>query len=158
MTRYRPIHVQALFLGAVSPAADEDYLYSAQGTFTGEGAQLLAALDLESAGRTAEQTLSDFQRRGYLFAHLIECAEQNGAAIRGESLQRRIPMALTRIRRSFKPKRLVLLGGELMEFVPQFIAAELDATLVLQGGKPFAWNEIGDGGLTKELTASLQAL
>ena len=44
---------------------------------------------------------------------------------------------MTRIRRSFRPKRVVLLGQELAEFVLQFVAANLDATLVLRDGEPF---------------------
>ncbi len=74
------------------------------------------------------------------------------------SLAQRIPATLTRIRRSFKPKRLVLLGAELTEFIPQFMAANLDATLVLRDGEPFEWNEISEGELAKELAAPLQAL
>ena len=68
MTRYRPIHVQALFLGAATPADDREYLYSAQGEFAGQGVTLLRSLAVESAGRTVEATLTDFQRRGYLLA------------------------------------------------------------------------------------------
>jgi len=121
MTRCRPIHVQALFLGAASPANAGEYLYSARDLFAGESAALLRALSVEVSGRTVDATL-------------------------------------TRIRRSFKPKRVVLLGTELEEFVPQFIAANLDAMLVLQNGKPFEWNELSDGLLAKELAAPLQAL
>jgi hypothetical protein len=159
MTRYRPIHVQALFLGAVSPANAEEYLYSAQDSFVGEGAALLRALGVETAGRSVEATLADFQRRGYLLAHVLDCGDvQDTGADRREALARRIPATLTRIRRSFKPKRLVLIGEDLAEFVPQFMAANLDAALILQNGKPFDWNEIGNTLLTKELAAPLQAL
>src|SRR5262245_6365804 len=121
MTRYRPLHVQALFLGAVSPSRDEDYLYAAEGAFLGEGLELLRALDVEPAGRAVEATLLEFQRRGYVLAHLLECGQETSPeTIRREALQRRIPATITRIRRSFKPKRVVLLGGDLAEFVPQF--------------------------------------
>jgi len=65
---------------------------------------------------------------------------------------------LTRIRRSFKPKRLVLLGPELAEFIPRFTAANLDAALILRDRKPFEWHQIGEGLLAKELAAPLQAL
>ena len=65
---------------------------------------------------------------------------------------------MTRIRRSFRPKRVVLLGQELAEFVLQFMAANLDATLVLRDGEPFEWDEISEGELAKELAAPLQAL
>jgi hypothetical protein len=157
MTRYRPIHVQALFLGAASPAEDQEYLYSAQGQFAGQGITLLRSLAVESAGRTVEATLTDFQRRGYLLAHVLECSEAFGSVGR-EGLARRLPATMTRIRRSFRPKRVVLLGQELAEFVLQFVAANLDATLVLRDGEPFEWHEITEGELAKELAAPLQAL
>jgi len=159
MTRYRPIHIQALFLGAAGPAEAGEYLYSAQKEFLGEGAGLLKALNVETSGRTVEATLTDFQRRGYLLAHVLDCAEEQGnGPIRREALARRIPTTLTRIRRSFKPKRVLLLGQELAEFIPQFMAAGLDAALILQDGKPFEWNRLGEGELIKELAAPLEAL
>ena len=159
MTRYRPIHVQALFLGAASPADDQEYLYSAQGEFAGQGVTLLRSLAVESAGRTVEATLTDFQRRGYLLAHVLDCSEAFGnGAVGREGLARRLPATMTRIRRSFRPKRVLLLGQELAEFVLQFMAANLDATLVLRDGEPFEWSEITEGELAKELAAPLQAL
>jgi hypothetical protein len=159
MTRYRPIHVQALFLGASSPLNAEDYLYSARDAFQGEGAILLRALHIEDTGRSLEATLADFQRRGYLLAHLLDCSDTLGAEeVSREALARRIPAILARIRRSFKPKRMVLLGQELAEFIPQFMAANLDAALILRDGRPFEWNEIGGGLLAKELAAPMQAL
>jgi hypothetical protein len=159
MTRYRPIHVQALFLGAASPADDQEYLYSAQGEFSGQGVTLLRSLAVESAGRTVEATLTDFQRRGYLLAHVLDCSEAFGnGAVGREGLARRLPAMMTRIRRSFRPKRVLLLGHALLEFIPQFMAANLEATLVLRDGEPFEWNEITEGELAKELAAPLQAL
>jgi hypothetical protein len=159
MTRYRPIHVQALFLGPASPADAEEYLYSARNGFAGEGAALLQALNVETSGRTVESVLTEFQRRRYLLAHVLDCGEEFGnGAVRREALARRIPATLTRIRRSFKPNRVVLLGQELAEFVQQFMAANLDAALILRDSKPFEWDEIGDGVLTKELAAPLQSL
>jgi hypothetical protein len=162
MTRYRPIHVQALFLGAVSPAKDAEHLYSAEGGFGGEGAALLRALGVNALDRGVDATLAEFQRRGFLLAHVLECAEENGGvaakeAIR-ESLRRRIPATVTRIRRSFKPKRIVLMGANLGEFVPQFTASNFDAVLILRNGRPFHWSEIGEGVLMKELAAQLQPL
>jgi hypothetical protein len=159
MTRYRPIHVQVLFLGAASPPNTEDYLYSARDAFRGEGAILLQALHIEDSGRSLEATLADFQRRGYLLAHLLDCSDSLDAEeLSREALARRIPATLTRIRRSFKPKHLVLLGQELAEFIPRFMAANLGAALILQDGGPFEWNQMSDNALTKELAATAQAL
>jgi hypothetical protein len=116
-------------------------------------------LGVETTLRAVEATLTEFQRRGYLLAHVLDCGEEFGnGAVNREALARRIPATLTRIRRSFKPKRVVLLGQELAEFIPQFMTANLDAALILREGNPFEWNEIGDNVLTKELAAALQAL
>src|SRR6266478_9620777 len=109
MTRYRPIHVQVLFLAATGPAADTEYLYSAEGEFAGGGAELLRALGIEVSGRTVEAVLTEFQRRGYVLAYVLECAEEKTGGKVMTSLAQRIPATLTRIRRSFKPKRLALL-------------------------------------------------
>src|SRR5262245_33640350 len=73
MTRYRPIHAQVLILGAVCPAAEAEYLYSADGDFHGEGLALLTALGVDPVGRPVEVVLTEFQRRGFLFAHILEC-------------------------------------------------------------------------------------
>jgi len=159
MTRYRPIHVQTLFLGAFPPAADGEYLYTAKTGFAGNGAEILRALGLDCSGRPVEATLAEFQRRGYVLAHVVECAEENGSnASQREALEKGLPAAITRIRRSLKPRRVVLLGGELAEFVPELRVANLDAALVLRDGAPFEWNEIAQGLLAKELSAPLQAL
>jgi hypothetical protein len=159
MTRYRPIHVQALFLAATGPAADTEYLYTAEGEFAGGGAEILRALGIEVSGRTVEAALAEFQRRGYVLAYVLECAQENRSAEgRREALQQRISSTIARIRRSLKPKRIVLLGNELTEFVPQLASANLEATLILREGRPFEWSELGARLLTKELTAPLQAL
>jgi hypothetical protein len=159
MTRYRPIHVQALFLAATGPAADTEYLYSAQGEFAGGCAEILRASGIEVSGRAVEAALTEFQRRGYVLTYLVECAQENGsAAARREALRQRISPTIARIRRSLKPKRIVLLGSELTEVVPQLAAANLEATLILREGRPFEWTELGDRWLTKELTAPLEAL
>jgi hypothetical protein len=158
-TRYRPIHVQALFLGAVSPAEDRADLYSAQESFTGEGAELLRALEVESAGRSVEAALTDFQRRGYLLTHFLECPEVAGnIEVRREAMRRRLPATLARIRRSYKPKRVVMIGSELTEFVSQVQGAGLGATVILRDHRPLEWNELGDGMLVKLLSAPLESL
>jgi hypothetical protein len=158
-TRYRPIHVQALFLGAASPAEDRADLYSAPEAFAGEGAQLLAALEIESAGRSVQATLTEFQRRGYLLTHMLECPEAAAnVELRREAIRLRLPATLARIRRSYRPKRVVMIGSELADFVPQVQSAGLDALVILRDDRPFEWNELGAGVLIKVLSAPLQSL
>jgi hypothetical protein len=138
MTRYRPIHVQTLFLGATSPVEDRDDLYSAQGEFHGEGSEILRALGIDSIGRSVEEVLTGIQRKGLLFTHLMEC-EVSDAAARRTAMQKRLPSVLARIRRSYKPKRVVLVGTELSEFVTAITSANLDARVMSDKGLPFAW-------------------
>ena len=100
MTRFRPIHVQSLFLGAVSPAADCEHLYSAEEEFRGEGGALLRALEIDVPGRGPEATLVEFQRRGYLLTHVLECpGEYRDAATLCSVMERRIGATMARIRR-----------------------------------------------------------
>ena len=139
MTRFRPIHVQALFLAAVSPQADGEHLYSADGEFRGEGAALLRSLEMETAGRSVEATLAEFQRRGYLLTHVLECpGEYRDAAGLRSAMEQRIGTTMAKIRRSFKPKRVVLLGEELEPFVARLKVENLGAELLLSDtGQPF---------------------
>ena len=157
MTRFRPIHVQALFLGAVSPQADGEHLYSAEGEFRGEGATLLRALEMDTAGRSAEATLAEFQRRGYLLTHVLECpGEYRDQTVLRSAMEQRIGATMARIRRSFKPKRVVLLGEELEPFVAQFKAADLGAELLLSdAGQPFP---LSSAELVTKLTAATPSL
>lgn len=157
MTRFRPIHVQALFLGAVSPQADGEHLYSVENEFRGEGAALLRALEIETAGRSVEATLAEFQRRGYLLTHVLECPVEYGdAAVFRSAMEQRIAATMARIRRSFKPKRVVLLGEELEPFVARFKAADLGAELLLSdGGQPFP---LSSAELVTKLTAATPSL
>ena len=162
MTRYRPIHVQALFFGAMSPAEDGDHLYSAVETFHGEGAEALRALGVEQAGRGVAETLAGVQRMGFLLTHVLECPVADAAA-RKEALQARLPATLARIRRSYKPKRVVLVGAEMAACVTQITGANLDAVVVLRNGQPFEWaglnvKLLGPDLLGKEAAAAIEAL
>lgn len=157
MTRYRPIHVQALFLGAMSPTEDCDHLYSAAETFHGEGAEALRALGVEQAGRSVAETLAGLQRMGFLLTHVLECPVMD-ATIRREALLARLPATLARIRRSYKPKRVVLVGAELAGCVTQITGANLDAMIVLQNGQPFEWAGVSSDLLAKEAAAPIEAL
>jgi hypothetical protein len=157
MTRYRPIHVQALFLGAMSPIEDRDHLYSVTETFHGEGAQALRALGVEQAGRSVAETLAGLQRMGFLLTYVLECPVTD-ATTRREALQTHLPATLARIRRSYKPKRVVLVGAELADCVTQITGANLEAVVVLRKGQPFEWAGVSPDLLAKEAAAPLGAL
>jgi hypothetical protein len=65
---------------------------------------------------------------------------------------------LARIRRSYKPKRVVLVGAELYEFVKTITSADLDAMVILRKGQPYEWVGLDAELLAKEAAAPLQAL
>ncbi|HVO59039.1 MAG TPA: hypothetical protein VMT51_15210 [Dongiaceae bacterium] len=144
MTQFRPIHVQALFLGAVSPAEDGAYLYSSDTQPRGQAAELLTSVGIDYAGREKAAVLAEFQRRGFLLTYVLDCpaAELDAARLHG-ALEKRLSATLTRVRRSFKPKRVIPLGREMAALLPQLSAASLEAKLVLSDGAPAAWSEAG---------------
>ena len=157
MTRHRPIHVQALFLGSASPALDEDYLYSASAEFHGEGLALLQALGIDPAGKSVEAVLADFQRRGYLLTHVLECPGQSdrlnsAPGLPGASLL----AAVVRIRRSLKPKKLVLFGAELHLFIERLSRELPGVEMVLPAsGGSFRLDELAPGALVSALGATI---
>ena len=109
-TRYRPIHIATLLLGGVSPISDADFLYA--GKFEGEAGRVLEAAGISPMGKSAETVLSEFQRGGLFLTYLLECPLDGSVTLplTAEALlERRAPSAATRIRRSLKPKRVILI-------------------------------------------------
>ena len=137
-TRYRPVHIGTLLLAGVSPQADEDFLYAAQ--FNGEAGRLLDAVGISTTGKSAEVVLSEFQRRGLLLTHLLECPFETGQWEQQplqDLFRKRLPQVVTRIRRSLKPKRVVLISEALAPLAARFSEVDLGCPLILDDGKPF---------------------
>jgi len=140
-TRYRPIHLHTLLLGAISPVAPAEFLYSPQEAHAGEAANLIAAAGISAVEKSADAILSEFQRRGIYLTHVLECpldAPSSGADFLNNALTSRLPTLFTRIRRSLKPKRLAFISGSLTPLVEQFASAQLNCELVLDDGRAFA--------------------
>ncbi len=138
-TRYRPVHIGAILLGGISPLADEGFLYA--GKFSGEAGRLLEALGISSVGKSPETVLSEFQRAGFFLTHVLECPLETGAAELPSLealLERRIPQVVTRIRRSLKPKRVVLISEVLAALRDRLSTAALECSVLLDDGNPFA--------------------
>ena len=139
-TRYRPIHIGMLLLGDAAPRSDSEFLYAPEGKFQGESRSVLEAAGIDSAGKSAEEALSEFQRRGFLLAHVLECPVEaaGGQQENTKLMEERLESVVARIRRSLKPKRIALISGALNPFIPQLQSANLGCPLVLDGGKAFA--------------------
>jgi hypothetical protein len=141
MTRYRPVHVGTVLLGAYSPDADSDFLYAETPEITGEAARVLSAVGISPDGKTKEAVLSEFQRGGFLLGYVLECPlepeARNEAAI-SALLKARMPAFLARLRRSFQPKRAAFFSSKLDPLFAGLTEKELGCTLVSDGGKAFA--------------------
>src|ERR1700722_19439844 len=72
-TRYRPIHLHTLLLGAFSPEASAEFLYSPEEVHSGEATNLINASCVSIAGKSAAAIQSEFQRRGIYLSHVLEC-------------------------------------------------------------------------------------
>jgi hypothetical protein len=138
-TRYRPVHIGTLLLGAVAPQHDSEFLYSPPGGWDGEARILLAAAGLTTEGKSPEATLAEFQRGGFFLTHVLECPLENGEAANTQQLlAARLPAVLTRIRRSLKPKRLAPISLQLEEFLAALISGQISGAMLLDQDKPFA--------------------
>ena len=149
-TRYRPIHIQAVFLSAQSPEGQDAFLYGAENGFKGEARALLSALQIEHEGRAAEAVLLEFQRKGFFLTHVLECApdfEAEGFDLTG-ALKDKLPSVLRRIRISLKPKRVVLVSKEIGTLSAALKAAQFGGEIVLDGDAPF---DLGDAGSVTRL-------
>ena len=138
-TRYRPIHIGTLLLGGVSPQSDGDFLYA--GKFAGEAGALLEAVGISPAGKSPETVLSEFQRGGFFLTHVLECPLETGQAEKPsceDLLVRRVSAVMTRIRRSLKPKRVVLISEVLAPLTATLSSADLGCPVILDDGKPFS--------------------
>jgi hypothetical protein len=138
-TRFRPVHIGTLLLGAVAPQNDSEFLYSPAGAWNGEAKVLLTAAGLALEGKSVEATLAEFQRGGFFLTHVLECPVENSQAASFQQLATaRLPSVLARIRRSLKPKRLALISRDLEPFLPALNSEELNSVVLLDQAKPFA--------------------
>jgi hypothetical protein len=158
-TRYRPVHIHTLFLSAFPPDQDCSFLYSETLTPDGEAARLLEALHIPWEGKSHQTYLGEFQRRGLFLMHLLECSVEQ-AGLTEEGLQSRLgahlPLAAARIRRSLKPKRVVLISPELQVVAGKLTESFLGCPVLLHSDKPFEVMKKDGGNELAALRLALQ--
>jgi len=138
-TRYRPVHIQALLLGYISPVNDSDFLYSPEGRFEGEARRLLDAVQLSAEGKPADAVLSEFQKRGLMLIHVLECplsATPSPFEAR-PILENQLAATVTRTRRSLKPKRVLLISAELASVAGKLLQSDLGCPVFPATGETF---------------------
>jgi hypothetical protein len=139
-TRYRPVHINTLFLGAFSPQDQKDFLYAPGGEFQGEAALLLEAVGISTAGKAAEAVRAEFQRAGFFLTHVLECPMEGASTLPAEvqgALKARLPVLATRVLRSLKPKRVMAVTEGLSSVVKDIVMLDLGCPVLLDRGKPF---------------------
>jgi hypothetical protein len=161
MTRYRPIHIGTVLLGAFSPRDDGEFLYAETGEFAGEAKHILAATGISSSGKSKDATLAEFQRGGFLLAYVLECPLDPNAsdpeAVQA-LLRSRVSWLLARIRRSFRPKRLAPISWTLEGMLSSLQNTDLGCALLLNNGKPFAFDAEAPDQAATHLRKALDAV
>jgi len=138
-TRYRPLHIQALLLSGVAPQSDADFLYAPNFAFTGEGADLLRAFQVATEGKSPESVQTELQKLGILLTYVLECPLDPSVSVaEGQALiGKQLPGTIARIRRSLKPKRLMLLSADLLPHAARFHGADLPCPVLPAIGEVF---------------------
>lgn len=155
-TRYRPVHIRVLLLGAAAPREDTDYLYSPGGEFRGEGGQLLGAVGIPTAGKATEAVQAEFQAAGFFLAHILECPVESGRSVEAgatsveELLRKHFRSVASRIRRSLKPKSVILVTEMPQTLVQDMLSMDLGCPVLLHDGRPFS---IGSAAKDPEISA-----
>jgi hypothetical protein len=112
-TRYRPVHISTLLIGAAPPSRAEEYIY------------------------TSEKEGSELQHAGIFLVYAVECppADRSSAT---EAVRRAAPTLLKRVQFSYKPKSIVLFSAPTVDLVPSLQGAGFGEQLILSNGVPFA--------------------
>lgn len=131
-THFRPVHIQALLLGGIAPKLDSDFLYAPGPSLEGEARTILDAVRISTEGKSREQILSEFQKLGLMLTHILECPLADGvAASRAHDfLEKQLPPACARIRRSLKPKRVLLISADLQQLADKLHLTDLGCPIL----------------------------
>lgn len=159
-TRYRPVHIQTLLLGGVAPREDAEFLYAPGGEFRGEGAALLRAVGIPFPRNSTEAVHAEFQAAGLFMTHVLECpleGSPKGAVNASNLMCEHLPAVASRIRRSLRPKRVMLVTEMPQEVVQDILALDLGCEVTLNKGKPFALASTANEGEFSRFRAVLDS-
>ena len=158
-TRYRPVHIQALLLGGIAPEADAAFLYCPEGNYQGEAANLLEALRVSREGKSGDAILAEIQKRGLLLTHVLECPLEPGVppSAAQQLIEKQLPAVMARIRRSLKPKRVMLFSKELASVAGKITEATLGCPVFTGVHGPFVLYDSSIGGEAEEFRRVLGA-
>ena len=160
-TRYRPIHIQVLFLADAPPPGIENDFYNTaatdgSGILIGENLaeRFFKALDIPSGPGNREDCLAEFQRRGYFLAFSVECASDAAGLL----VKRLGPAVVKRIQLSYKPRFIVLLSSNTQPMIRVLQEAGLGKRLILRNGSAVNWPLASDSSALAKESAVLRSL
>jgi hypothetical protein len=157
-TRYRPVHIQTVLLGAAPADKDEEFFYAPNGRLAGEARLLAEAAGLLPSDQPKERLHTAFQRTGFFAIHVLECPyESNTAKSLANLLAERLPFAMTRIRRSLRPKRVAFTSPWLDPFLDEVTAQLAGFAMITNGGKAFRLDSAGESAEALLLRRQLAA-
>lgn len=158
-TRYRPVHIQTLLLGGILPSQQSSYLYAESEQISGEASQLLQALDISKDGKDRDAILSEFQKRGLVLNYVLECPLEgrlSPSEVQG-LLERQLHSTVVRVRRSLKPKRVLLFTKELGMVAVKITEGEMECPVLTNNGKAFDLNEGTDSSRFRAFRQALSS-
>ncbi len=156
-TRFRPIHIQVLLLALAPPLAMDDFFYNDNPGPAGRSAEakpfteaVLAAAGVPQDVKRGKDALAALQRAGWFVGYAVECpAEEwrgDSAASDAGIPARFAPSLILRVTRSYKPRWIVPIGGEMNVFVPA-LSASCGASLRLDDSHAFEPARLAAAGL-----------
>jgi hypothetical protein len=125
-TRFRPIHIQVLFLAAAPPSPPEDDFYRAATSAQRSAASQMFFDEIaKSIGRKPNDTtdeesvLTEFQRRGFYLAYAVECPIESPQQL-AAAVTQLAPRVLLRVNTSYKPKFVAPISQALQPLIALF--------------------------------------
>ena len=156
-TRYRPVHIQTLLIGGIRTLTTKFFPLCRQRT------GLWRSQTTSSGGRNfyrREEPRPVSQRIPKAWPaliHVLDCPLEGSLSpseVQG-LLDRQLASTLVRVRRSLKPKRVLLFSKELAGLAPKITEAAADCQILSDKGMPFDLDEAAD---SSRFTAFRQAL
>lgn len=93
---------------------------------------ILKAVQISTEGKSSDSVLAEFQKRGLMLTHMLECPLEESIpdSQTKELLEKQLPATIARIRRSLKPKRILLISPDLQPLVDKLHHANLDCPVL----------------------------
>ena len=150
-TRFRPIHIHTLVVGACPPAGLADFFYnpgtntaprSAPGrAYFDELAKCAPDAVAKSAGD--EIVLSEWQRRGLFLGYAVDCPIESPAEL-ASAVEKAAKTLLLRLATSYKPKGVALISAPAVPLAAFLQQNGWAGKLILDSNRPFEGTGLGD--------------